>query len=94
MEYTDLSQNWYRVFSDQGPFEPYLVTAMQMRRSIKKKEMIFAVKVKEVEDEDREIEMLNKYPVLRKYKDVFPKELLGLPPKWEFDFSIDLVPGA
>jgi len=52
-----------------------------MRRSIKKKEMIFAVKVKEVEDEDREIEMLNKYPVLRKYKDVFPKELLGLPPK-------------
>jgi len=35
--------------------------------------------------------MLNKYHVLRKYKDVFPKELLGLPPKWEFDFLIDLV---
>ena len=43
--------------------------------------MIFAVKVKEVEDEDGEVEMLNKYPMLRMYKDVFTKELPGLPPK-------------
>ena len=43
--------------------------------------MIFVVKVKEVEEEHKEVEMLNKYPMLRKYKGLFPKELPGLPPK-------------
>ena len=33
-------------------------------------------------------------PVLREYVDVFPKEMLGLPPKRELDFTIELVPGA
>ena len=40
--------------------------------------MIFAVKVKEVEEEDKDIEILNKYLMLREYKDVFPKELPNL----------------
>jgi len=31
-----------------------------MRRSIRKGEMIFVVKVQEVEEEDKEVEMLNK----------------------------------
>jgi len=43
--------------------------------------MIFVVKVKEVEEEAKDVEMFNKYPVLREYKDVFSKELLSLPPK-------------
>jgi len=68
------------VFNDQRPFEPYLVTTMQMRRSIRKTKMIFAVKVK-VEEEDKEVEMLNKYHMLRNYKDLFSKELPGIPPK-------------
>ena len=42
--------------------------------------MIFAVKVK-VEEEDKEVEMLNKYHMLRNYKDLFSKELPGIPPK-------------
>ena len=33
-------------------------------------------------------------PVLREYVDVFLEEILGLPPKRELDFSIELVPGA
>ncbi|XP_057542459.1 uncharacterized protein LOC130820925 [Amaranthus tricolor] len=31
-------------------------------------------------------------PVVRDFKDVFPKELPGMPPKRDVDFSIDLVP--
>ena len=33
-------------------------------------------------------------PVLREYADVFTEEILGLPPKRELDFTIELVPGA
>ena len=33
-------------------------------------------------------------PVLREYVDVFQEEILGLPPKRELDFTIELVPSA
>ena len=34
------------------------------------------------------------YPVLAEFSDVFPKELPGLPPKRELDFTIEVKPGA
>ena len=37
---------------------------------------------------------LNSYPVLSDFKDVFPKEILGLPPERELDFMIELKLGA
>jgi hypothetical protein len=37
---------------------------------------------------------LDQYPVLLEFQDVFMNELLGLPPKRELDFTIDLKPGA
>jgi hypothetical protein len=37
---------------------------------------------------------LDQYPVLSKFKDVFPNELLGLPPKRDLDFNIELNPSA
>ena len=48
---------------------------------MKKWEMIYAVKVKEVEQEDKEVYLLNKYQMLREYKDVFSKDLPILSPK-------------
>ena len=33
-------------------------------------------------------------PILREYSDVFLDEILGLPPKQELEFTIELVPGA
>ena len=32
--------------------------------------------------------------MLQEFKDVFLDEILGLPPKRDIDFTIDLVPGA
>jgi len=32
-------------------------------------------------------------PVVHEFEDVFPKEVPGLPPNREVEFSIDLVPG-
>jgi hypothetical protein len=37
---------------------------------------------------------LYQYPILSEYKDVFSKELLGLPHKRELDFMIKIKPGA
>ena len=34
------------------------------------------------------------YQVLREFKDVFPDKILGLLPKRDIDFIIELVPGA
>ena len=46
-------------------------------------------KGKEVEDAD----VLNKYPVLQQFGDVFPEDITKLPPHREVYFSIELVPG-
>jgi len=43
--------------------------------------MIYAIKVKEVEQNEKNVELLNEYPLLWEYKDVFPNDLLGMPPK-------------
>jgi hypothetical protein len=36
----------------------------------------------------------NDHPILREYRDVFSKEVLGLPPRRDIDFLIELAPGA
>ena len=37
---------------------------------------------------------LDDIPIVRDYPDVFPEELLRLPPKREVEFTIKLVPGT
>jgi hypothetical protein len=37
---------------------------------------------------------LEDHPILREYKDVFTKEVPGLTPRRDIDFSIELVPGV
>ena len=37
---------------------------------------------------------LEDYQVLQEFKDVFPDEIPGLPPKRDIDFTIEVVPGA
>ncbi|XP_020240109.1 uncharacterized protein LOC109818963 [Cajanus cajan] len=38
--------------------------------------------------------LLNSIDVVREFPEVFPDDVLGLPPKRELEFSIDLIPGA
>ena len=37
---------------------------------------------------------LNQYSMLAEFSDFFPKELPGLPPNSELDFTIDIKPGS
>ena len=38
--------------------------------------------------------VLEQFPILKEFQDVFAKEIPSLPPKRDLDFTIDLVPGA
>ncbi|MCI97787.1 cellular nucleic acid-binding protein, partial [Trifolium medium] len=40
-------------------------------------------------EEKAEVDML---PVVREFVDVFPEDILDLPPEREVEFSIDIVP--
>jgi hypothetical protein len=51
---------------------------------------MFAAHIDE-ETEDK-VASIEDHPILRDFEDVF-REILGLPPKRDIDFSIDLVPG-
>jgi hypothetical protein len=37
---------------------------------------------------------IDQVPIVREYSDVFPKELLGMPPDRDIEFIIELIPGT
>eukprot|EP00253_Pinus_taeda_P020750 PITA_20750 len=80
----------------QGILKPVQVrpiTASQLAKCIRKKCQIYAVQVGFASSENNESTLEN-IPVVREFADVFPEEIPGLPPKWNLDFTIELVPGA
>ncbi|GJU51417.1 putative reverse transcriptase domain-containing protein [Tanacetum coccineum] len=51
------------------------------------------VTTKETEDKS-EKKRLEDVPIVRNFPEVFPEDLLGLPPTRQVEFQIDLIPGA
>ena len=47
-----------------------------------------------LEASEDETNRLEDYQVLQEFKDVFPDDILGLPPKRDIDFTIELMPRA
>jgi hypothetical protein len=41
-----------------------------------------------------EAKLVEEVPVVCEYPDVFPEELLGMPPNRDVEFVIDLLPGT
>ena len=37
---------------------------------------------------------LGNLPLVQDFADVFPQEIPRLPPKWDIDFTIELIPGV
>ncbi|GKD79842.1 putative reverse transcriptase domain-containing protein [Tanacetum coccineum] len=52
--------------------------------------LIIQVTEKKKSDEKR----LEDIPVVREFSEVFPEDLLGLPPVLQVEFQIDLIPGV
>jgi len=71
--------------------EPELLSSKGVLKEIRDGVQCFMIFAQlEVEKEER----ITMIPVVREFEDVFPKEVPGLPPRREVEFSIDLVPGA
>jgi hypothetical protein len=45
-------------------------------------------------DNEKQGKELRDIPIVREYPDVFPEKLLGLPPRREIEFSIDVLLGT
>ena len=45
-----------------------------------------------VQDFDSEIPPIESVPIVSEFSEVFPNELPGIPPEWEIDFGINLLP--
>jgi hypothetical protein len=68
------------------------ILALQMRKYCRKGCPLYAVQV--LKTPGGAEPSLEDYPILREYRDVFPEEISGLPPRRDIDFSIELAPGA
>ena len=68
------------------------ISSLQAKKCVRKGCKLFGVNIWDVEsDREKRIEY---FPVLEKFKDMFPKEILGLPPKRDLYFSIELTLGS
>ena len=65
---------------------------MQLKKLCRKGCQLYAAHI--LEGTRDETFRLEDYQVLQEFRDVFPDEILGLPPKRDIDFTIELVPGA
>ena len=68
------------------------ISALQLRRCLRKKCQVYAAYVKDTTSKESSQE-IDAFLVLQEFVDVF-QEVPGLPPRREVDFSIDLVPGV
>jgi len=68
------------------------ITALQLKKFSRKGCPLYYIQIlklaegKELRDDD--------HPVLWEYRDIFLEEVLGIPPKRDLDFPINLVLGA
>ena len=64
-----------------------------MKISVRKGCKVFVVYVMDDKDNENKLK-IEDIPILKDFKDVFPKEVPKLPPKRDIEFTIDLIPGA
>ena len=70
------------------------ISALQLKRVVRKGCKVYGVIV--IDEANMKIDKVKSedIPILKEYSDVFPKEIMGMPPKRELDITIELVPGA
>ena len=65
---------------------------MQLKKLCRKGFQLYEAHI--LEATENETPRLEDFHVLQEFRDVFPDEILGIPPKRDIDFTIELVPGA
>jgi hypothetical protein len=66
------------------------ISALQLKKCYRKGCQIFAAHMEETPKD--KVSNIEYYAVLKEFEDVF-KEIPGLPPKRDIDFSINMMPG-
>jgi len=77
------------VFSDSKKSD--VISAQHVWSELKERSKCFVILT---QMEDKNEEEMSSIHAVKDFMDVFPEEILGLPPKREVEFSIDLVPEA
>jgi hypothetical protein len=75
----------------QNPVSVRQISTLQMKKYCRKGCHIYAICVLKYVDDDKT--NLEDHPILREYRDVFPEEVPGLPPRRDIDFLIEFAPG-
>ncbi|GKF04420.1 hypothetical protein Tco_0035088 [Tanacetum coccineum] len=68
-----------------------VISCIKARKYVEKGSQLFLAHVTEKEPSERWLEDV---PMIRDFPEVFPDDLLGLPPPRQVEFRIELVPGA
>ncbi|XP_070005531.1 uncharacterized protein [Nicotiana sylvestris] len=68
-----------------------VITFLKARHMVKKGYLAYLAYVR---DTTAETSMIDSVPVVLEFADVFPFDLLGMPPDRDIDFCIDLAPGT
>ncbi|XP_038975808.1 uncharacterized protein LOC120106826 [Phoenix dactylifera] len=76
---------------NQGTAFPHIISALQAGRMLRKGCTGYLASVIDIQQDELKIEDI---PIVNEFSDVFSKELSGLPPDREIEFTIDLVPGS
>jgi hypothetical protein len=66
------------------------ISTLQVKTYCRKGCPLYAIKVLDSVEEDKP--SLEDHPILREYRDVFLEEVLGLPPRKDIEFSIEVAP--
>ena len=67
------------------------ISALQMKRSIRKGRKVITVYIMNDKENDMKPK-LEDIPVLKKFEDIFLEEVHGTPPKRDIDFTIHMIP--
>ncbi|GJQ95667.1 putative reverse transcriptase domain-containing protein [Tanacetum coccineum] len=71
-----------------------VISCIGTQRYIEKGCPVFFIQVTKKEEAKTTEKRLEDVPVIRDFPEVFPEDLLGLPPSRQVEFHIELVPGA
>ncbi|GKE10371.1 putative reverse transcriptase domain-containing protein [Tanacetum coccineum] len=79
------------VEGDKGVSRLKVISCIKARKYVEQGCHLFLAHVTENKSKEKRMEDV---PVIRNFLEVFPEELLGLPPTRQVEFRFDLVPGA
>ena len=84
-------ENEFQFRGNKSSMLQNLISAITARKMLRRGYQGYLAVVRDVQAYKGSIDRV---PVVYEFQDVFPEELPGLPPEWEIEFCIDVVPGT